>query len=116
MMWFCVSCRCHTVYVIRICFFKQKTAYEMRISDWGSDVCSSDLGSAALRVREAARRLFDRLVDHAAKAQPRCGRAGARPCRADHWLHDVTDGDDEGPAARLFQGHAGRQAAGIRSL
>src|SRR3546814_8076781 len=29
---------------IRICFFyKQKTAYEMRISDWSSDVCSSDL-------------------------------------------------------------------------
>src|SRR3546814_9841618 len=28
-------------------FFKQKTAYEMRISDWSSDVCSSDL-----RVRE----------------------------------------------------------------
>src|SRR3546814_9288319 len=28
-----------------ICFFfKQKTAYEMRISDWSSDVCSSDLG------------------------------------------------------------------------
>src|SRR3546814_671320 len=25
-------------------FFKQKTAYEVRISDWGSDVCSSDLG------------------------------------------------------------------------
>src|SRR3546814_4392917 len=34
-------------------FFKQKTAYEMRISDWSSDVCSSDLtaehGFAALR-------------------------------------------------------------------
>src|SRR3546814_18318585 len=32
--------------VIRYCiffFFKQKTAYEMRISDWSSDVCSSDL-------------------------------------------------------------------------
>src|SRR3546814_4407569 len=32
---------------IRFCllffFFKQKTAYEMRISDWSSDVCSSDL-------------------------------------------------------------------------
>src|SRR3546814_946028 len=30
-------------------FFKQKTAYEMRISDWSSDVCSSDLpmGAAA---------------------------------------------------------------------
>src|SRR3546814_7873089 len=31
-------------------FFKQKTAYEMRISDWSSDVCSSDL-------------LFDRAID-----------------------------------------------------
>src|SRR3546814_5399407 len=28
-------------------FFKQKTAYEMRISDWSSDVCSSDLYRAA---------------------------------------------------------------------
>src|SRR3546814_6547654 len=27
-------------------FFKQKTAYEMRISDWSSDVCSSDLPKA----------------------------------------------------------------------
>src|SRR3546814_3393557 len=27
-------------------FFKQKTAYEMRISDWSSDVCSSDLAKA----------------------------------------------------------------------
>src|SRR3546814_21093664 len=27
------------------CFFKQKTAYEMRISDWSSDVCSSDLSN-----------------------------------------------------------------------
>src|SRR3546814_5187114 len=27
-------------------FFKQKTAYEMRISDWSSDVCSSDLANA----------------------------------------------------------------------
>src|SRR3546814_5000643 len=33
-------------------FFKQKTAYEMRISDWSSDVCSSDL---AARRREGAR-------------------------------------------------------------
>src|SRR3546814_4733035 len=29
-------------------FFKQKTAYEMRISDWSSDVCSSDLLAGAL--------------------------------------------------------------------
>src|SRR3546814_603121 len=31
-------------------FFKQKTAYEMRISDWSSDVCSSDLGLVFGRV------------------------------------------------------------------
>src|SRR3546814_10284143 len=34
-----------------VCFFKQNTAYEMRISDWSSDVCSSDLlgaGNAGL--------------------------------------------------------------------
>src|SRR3546814_4172822 len=30
-------------------FFKQKTAYEMRISDWSSDVCSSDLVVQRLR-------------------------------------------------------------------
>src|SRR3546814_4775587 len=29
-------------------FFKQKTAYEMRISDWSSDVCSSDLANLLL--------------------------------------------------------------------
>src|SRR3546814_4770510 len=31
------------VYSVYVLFFKQKTAYEMRISDWSSDVCSSDL-------------------------------------------------------------------------
>src|SRR3546814_3736786 len=30
-------------------FFKQKTAYEMRISDWSSDVCSSDLARGRVR-------------------------------------------------------------------
>src|SRR3546814_5466255 len=30
-------------YTVLFFFFKQKTAYEMRISDWSSDVCSSDL-------------------------------------------------------------------------
>src|SRR3546814_2784024 len=29
--------------LLLVFFFKQKTAYEMRISDWSSDVCSSDL-------------------------------------------------------------------------
>src|SRR3546814_1779867 len=31
------------MFVMCFFFFKQKTAYEMRISDWSSDVCSSDL-------------------------------------------------------------------------
>src|SRR3546814_1062479 len=35
-------------------FFKQKTAYEMRISDWSSDVCSSDLGPRSRHLLEDA--------------------------------------------------------------
>src|SRR3546814_2014779 len=31
------------MWMVVVFFFKQKTAYEMRISDWSSDVCSSDL-------------------------------------------------------------------------
>src|SRR3546814_7099544 len=41
-------------------FFKQKTAYDMRISDWSSDVCSSDLESrldSPLTTAAIARRL-----------------------------------------------------------
>src|SRR3546814_12596603 len=33
------------MYFVLFFFFKQKTAYEMRISDWSSDVCSSDLAA-----------------------------------------------------------------------
>src|SRR3546814_8389404 len=52
-------------FLISIVFFKQKTAYEMRISDWSSDVCSSDLlrgadddrGVAVIRDGGAASRL-----------------------------------------------------------
>src|SRR3546814_6060924 len=33
-------------FIVFFFFFKQKTAYEMRISDWSSDVCSSDLAVA----------------------------------------------------------------------
>src|SRR3546814_5303711 len=49
-------------------FFKQKTAYEMRISDWSSDVCSSDLpllradqGQAHARAGDAAQAVQDVL-------------------------------------------------------
>src|SRR3546814_8699508 len=49
-------------------FFKQKTSYEMRISDWSSDVCSSDLELHVLHVA-TFQTGFRRLPD----------RAGARP-------------------------------------
>src|SRR3546814_2066566 len=35
------------MFFVFVFFFKQKTAYEMRISDWSSDVCSSDLRESA---------------------------------------------------------------------
>src|SRR3546814_5489728 len=41
-------CLC-TLWCCWFFFFKQKTAYEMRISDWSSDVCSSDLVKTAVR-------------------------------------------------------------------
>src|SRR3546814_8110807 len=41
---FCyVRCHVWSSVLVFFLFFKQKTAYEMRISDWSSDVCSSDL-------------------------------------------------------------------------
>src|SRR3546814_12690172 len=46
------------VVVLYFFFFKQKTAYEMRISDWSSDVCSSDLSDIA------AVEFDDRIVAH----------------------------------------------------
>src|SRR3546814_6899192 len=53
-------------------FFKQKTAYDMRISDWSSDVCSSDL----IPDRDAERpRLVDEIVlDAGARENDQTGR------------------------------------------
>src|SRR3546814_4227721 len=45
-------------------FFKQKTAYEMRISDWSSDVCSSDLTPVALQYDSGD---YDATLDAALK-------------------------------------------------
>src|SRR3546814_19117066 len=52
-------------------FFKQKTAYEMRISDWSSDVCSSDL-----RARLRGERAREGRRGAGAEEQP--GRDGTR--------------------------------------
>src|SRR3546814_4769407 len=43
---------CAMMYLGVFFFFKQKTAYEMRISDWSSDVCSSDLDLQRRDVQE----------------------------------------------------------------
>src|SRR3546814_3575626 len=40
----------YDLFLLVVFFFKQKTAYEMRISDWSSDVCSSDLTAEDARV------------------------------------------------------------------
>src|SRR3546814_6196026 len=44
-------------YIFVFFFFKQKTAYEMRISDWSSDVCSSDLPARRKHRRGPVRQL-----------------------------------------------------------
>src|SRR3546814_9302998 len=64
-------------------FFKQKTAYEMRISDWSSDVCSSDLlrshRKSGARARRRALTRRDQLVQErplaATIARVEAGRA-----------------------------------------
>src|SRR3546814_7034426 len=64
--WFCLN-------EFSCFFFKQKTAYEMRISDWSSDVCSSDL--------HAVPRAFD------PGGRPRLWGRGARGGPADRDRH-----------------------------
>src|SRR3546814_4856631 len=50
-------------------FFKQKTAYEMRISDWSSDVCSSDLfGLAILALTVVIKLIFFPLANKSYKS------------------------------------------------
>ena len=67
-----------------------------------------------VRLYPAQRRVHDRQLDHAAKAQPRRRRAGARQDRpAQRRACRAADGD-EGPAARLSKGHAGGQGPGVR--
>src|SRR3546814_4334298 len=52
-LWFCRVCGFILFFFFFVFFFKQKTAYEMRISDWSSDVCSSDLEDRAAHVPRA---------------------------------------------------------------
>src|SRR3546814_4650278 len=67
-------------------FFKQKTAYEMRISDWSSDVCSSDLGRS---IRRTAWRpgSCDRPCQSCTRPASACSTSGR--C-APHWKYEGT--------------------------
>src|SRR3546814_10368266 len=90
--------------IIFIFFFKQKTAYEMRISDWSSYVCSSDLNGMAV---EPVRKERDRpvctdvlLLGHTSLALQDAGGFGEQP-DADHEQH-CADGDREAELAPGF--------------
>src|SRR3546814_1790244 len=63
-----------SVLVLVFFFFKQKTAYEMRISDWSSDVCSSDLRGDPAGAAVAGR-------DHDLLKQQHAGLVGRDTCR-----------------------------------
>src|SRR3546814_5331289 len=88
-------------------FFKQKTAYEMRISDWSSDVCSSDLQAALFDQRGAgfANAFFIEPFGHVRSIQriARCPeqRAGFVEGQAHDGAVAALDGADEARGAAL---------------
>src|SRR3546814_5583564 len=88
--------------MLLVFFFKQKTAYEMRISDWSSDVCSSDLASGR---RDATPR-SGHLFRPGAGEGPGNHRAAGRGTPAD--VHPRDRG-----AARSFEG--GDLPGGVRA-
>src|SRR3546814_1876492 len=82
--------------VISFFFFKQNTAYELRISDWSSDVCSSDL-----RMFDGGRRAFDVGARRTGEAGD--GRLLALARHFAHRLEIAFGGDSK---ARLDNVHA----------
>src|SRR3546814_17069790 len=64
-------------------FFKQKTAYDMRISDWSSDVCSSDLSICppATSTAPAQRSFCKGLPGSESTARSRISEIGRASCR-----------------------------------
>src|SRR3546814_981298 len=78
--------------VVCFFFFKQKTAYEMRISDWSSDVCSSDLGRGYLLWRAIG--ALWRLRHGVADQRDAEGRCGAQPYEGPSlWRREHACGD-----------------------
>ena len=75
---------------------------------------AGDLVERAVPLRDAVGPLLDRLLDHAAEAEPGRGRADPGEAGPDRRGAGRAPDGDEGAAARLFQGHAGGQGAGLR--
>src|SRR3546814_5221720 len=65
--------------MILVFFFKQKTAYEMRISDWSSDVCSSDLSHSGRKRLPSNPPLI--LISRRIRIRARVNRRLGRPRR-----------------------------------
>src|SRR3546814_18020944 len=101
-------------------FFKQKTAYEMRISDWSSDVCSSDLirRAAGSNGRERSPTGSARPFPPACRATKRKTASGARSTRSIHPRH-YCPGDGTSPlplpASSTIVAY-GTQGGGVGSL
>src|SRR3546814_9840580 len=76
LMWYIVEISRFHICVLMVFVFKQKTAYEMRISDWSSDVCSSDLKAGLAGVG-----LSDPRMEHGVHG-PEPGPRGAPRRRA----------------------------------
>src|SRR3546814_18060430 len=90
-------------------FFKQKTAYEMRISDWSSDVCSSDLADGESRGGRHTDRSIGCGGDRA-EAVRRAGGAGA-PVAGSAVAPPRRRGAAREAARKTLLRHRGSQAA-----
>src|SRR3546814_4522944 len=67
--------------ILMFFFFKHKTAYEMRISDWSSDVCSSDLQHPMVYLEPALHRRCEHLDRFVGKAAAPPGQQFVMPAR-----------------------------------
>src|SRR3546814_2604310 len=85
---------------VNVFFFKQKTSYDMRISYWSSDVCSSDLGDAGAWRGEARR---------GGRRDGRRGRPRDRPSLRYHRPGGPGAGGDDGADGIRRHRHPGEQ-------
>src|SRR3546814_8281201 len=103
-----------------MCFFlfKQKTAYEMRISDWSSDVCSSDLLADRTETGVAGIRAVLAIARHAHHDQTWIDRAQRVPAQAPAFERagpEVLD-DDVGLSDQFKQQRSEEHTSELQSL